>query len=72
MLILKLSQKKYKDVSQTMKNHTQKLIKSTQIVDMGIRSSVVMMTNTVNQYVVSARIADLLIVSRDFRLNSSI
>ena len=27
-----------------MKNHTQKLIKSTQIVDMGIRSSVVMMT----------------------------
>ena len=50
MLILKLSQKKYKDVSQTMKNHKQKLIKSTQIVDMGIRSSVVMMTNTVNQY----------------------
>ena len=31
-------------------NHTQKLIKSTQIVDMGIRSSVVMMTNTANQY----------------------
>ena len=50
MLILKLLQKKYKDVSQTMKNHTQKLIKSTQIVDTGIRSSVVMMTNTVNQY----------------------
>ena len=47
---LKLSQKKYKDVSQTMKNHTQKLIKNTQIVDMGIRSSVVMMTNTVNHY----------------------
>ena len=41
---------KYMDVSQTMKNYTQKLIKSTQIVDMGIRSSVVMMTNTVNQY----------------------
>ena len=41
---------KYKDVSQTMKNHTQKLIKSTQIVGMGIRSSVVMMPNTVNQY----------------------
>ena len=50
MLILKLLQKEYTDVSQTMKNHTQKLIKSTQIVDMGIRLSVVMMTNTVNQY----------------------
>ena len=35
---------------QIMKNLTQKLIKSTQIVDMGIRSSVVMMTNTANQY----------------------
>ena len=41
---------KIQGVSQTMKNHTQKLIKNTQIVDMGIRSSVVMMTNTVNQY----------------------
>ena len=46
----KLSQKKSKDASQIMKNLTQKLIKSTQIVDMGIRSSVVMMTNTANQY----------------------
>ena len=37
-------------VSQTMKNHTQKLIKSTQIVVMGIRSSVVMIINTADQY----------------------
>ena len=37
MLILKLLQKKYMDVSQTMKNHTQELIKNKQIVDMAIK-----------------------------------
>ena len=50
MLIFKLSQKKYKDVNPTMINHILKLIKIIKTVDMGIRSSVVMMTNTVNQY----------------------
>lgn len=38
------------DETQTMTNHLQKNTKSIQIVDMGIRSYVVMMMNTGNQF----------------------
>ena len=42
MLILKLLQKKYKDVNQIMTNHTQKNTRSIPTVDMVIKLSVVM------------------------------